>query len=203
VTCKPTNTFILFLISVALLLLGGLKVFAADASDPAANDGGEKIYKKIGPGGEVIYSDRPSADSKEIKVPKGTEYKPVAPPAGFSPYKAPAKTKTQASIENSITITAPKNDAAFWSGNGEVTVSVSLGSALAPGQQLEYLIDGNSVFTGSETSHTFTNIYRGTHVVTVRITDSSGSSITSPPVTFHIHRPIQKPIHPPAKKPKP
>lgn len=176
-----------------LCLLGSGQVFAAEKQDEPATKNSEKVYKTIGPDGEVIYSDKPSPDSKEMEVPAGSAYKPVAPPAGFTPYKTPEKTKRQApAIENSVTITAPKNDQAFWSGNGELTVSVSLGSELGPEQQLQYLIDGKTVYTGTATSHTLSNIFRGTHVVKVRITDSTGNSITSQPVTFHMQRPIKR-----------
>lgn len=188
-----TTSTILLLSAVFLCLLGMHSVFADDSKDPQATGDNEKIYKKIGPAGEVIYSDKPSPDSKEIEVPAGSSYKPVAPPAGFTPYKTPEKTANQPpAIENSVTITAPKNDEAVWSGNGEVTVSVSLGSGLGSGQQLEYQIDGKSEYTGTATSHTFTNIFRGTHVVTVRITDSAGNSISSQAVTFHMQRPIKR-----------
>ena len=192
-TSKPIKTIpALFFSVISLLLLSGGYVRAADTPNSPPADSGEKIYKRIGPGGEVIYSDKPSPESVEVKVPTGTAYKPVPPPAGFTPYQAPPKTPASKPILNSATITSPKDDETIWSGPGELTVSVSLSSALAPGQQVEYLIDGASVLSGSETSHTFTNLDRGTHVLTVRISDKSGNSVTSKPVTFHMQRPIKK-----------
>lgn len=175
-----------------VLLLASGNVLAADAAQTPDTDNGEKIYKKVGPGGEVIYSDKPLPDSEEMTVPRNSGYKPVPPPAGFTPYQAPRKTPAQAPIDNSVTVTAPKNDEAFFSGNGELTVSVSLAKAIKSGQQLEYLIDGKQAYSGTETSHTFTNVYRGTHVLTVRLTDPSGNSLTSKAVTFHMQRPRVK-----------
>jgi hypothetical protein len=181
------------LLSAVLVLgLSAGHVLAADTTQQPDTDKAEKIYKKVGPGGEVIYSDKPLPDSEEVTVPRGSEYKPVPPPAGFTPYQAPQKKPAQAPIVNTVTITAPKNDEAFFSGNGELTVSVSLATGLRPGQQLEYLIDGKQVYSGTETSHTLTNVYRGTHVLTVRLTDSSGDSLTSNAVTFHMQRPRVK-----------
>ena len=129
---------------------------------------------------------------EEVDVPPPSAYKPVPPPTTFTPYQAPPKTPTTKSITNTLTITEPKNEQTIWSGSGEFTMSVNLGSALLPGQQLEYLIDGNVVYSGTEASHTFTDIYRGAHVLTVRLSDNSGSSVTSPPVTFYMQRPRKK-----------
>jgi hypothetical protein len=193
VTCKPTTKFSAVCYSViAALLLSSSCLCAAEDTNPPAADSGNKIYKKVGPDGEVIYTDKPSAGSQEVQVPTGSGYKPVAPPAGFSPYQAPAKTPAKPAIENTVSITSPKNDTSFWSGDGELLVSVSLASGLGPGQQLEYVIDGETMYTGTETSHTFSNIFRGTHVVTVRITDGTGNSVASQPVTFTMQRPTVK-----------
>ena len=71
-------------------------------------------------------------------------------------------------------------------------MSVSLAQGLAPGQVLDYQIDGISVLSGSETSHTFSNIFRGAHVLTVQIMDKSGKSVTSQSVSFYMQRPIKK-----------
>lgn len=192
---KTTQFWTASLFSATLILpLCHSEVYAADqGQQPAASDNNEKIYKKIGPGGEVIYSDKPTSGSEEIKVPGGSSYKPVTPPPGFTPYQPPPKITAHKEIDNMVTITSPQNDAALWSGEGELSVSINLANNLTAGQQLEYLIDGESVYRGTDTTHTFTNIYRGTHVLTVRITDSTGEEvITSTPVTFHMQRPIKK-----------
>jgi len=60
-----------------LALTAGARLFADDTAPPTQGDEGDKVYKKVGPDGEVIYSDKPSTGSKEIKVPTGSEYQPV------------------------------------------------------------------------------------------------------------------------------
>jgi hypothetical protein len=192
VTCKPANTVKLLVSVTALLLLSAAYVHAADTTDQPATDTEKKVYKQVGPDGQIIYSDKPSPGSQEVTVPTESGYKPVKPPAGFTPYQPPPKTPASTPIANAVTIIAPKPEESIWSAVGEVTVSVSLGSALSSGQKLEYLIDGQSVLSGSETSHTFSNINRGAHVLTVRLTDSAGNSVTSQPVTFYVHRPVKK-----------
>ena len=192
--CKPNRNLASFVLSViAPLLLSGGYVHADEVADQPATDTGQTVYKKVGPGGEIIYSDKPSPESEEVKVlPPASNYKPVTPPTSFTPYQPPPNTPATKAIDNSVTITAPKNEETIWSAPGEFTVSVSLASALAPNQQLNYLIDGATVLSGSETSHTFSNIDRGAHVLTVQIVDKSGNTVTSPPVTFYLQRPTKK-----------
>lgn len=187
-----------------LCLIGGwaltasAHVLAADTTPAAEGDGGEKIYKKVGPDGEVIYSDKPTSGSQEIQVPASSGYQPVKPPADFKPYQPPAEPKP-VTINNSVTITSPENNTAMWSGGGELNVSVSLETPLTAGQQLEYLVDGKVVYMGTETSYTLSNVFRGTHTLTVRIRDQEGRTITSSPVTFTLHRPTK--LIPPPKSP--
>jgi len=157
---KSTYNFIRFSRHLVLLLslLGAVVVWAAETTEQEPSDSGKKVYKKVGPGGEIIYSDKPMPDSEEVKVPDSTTYKPVQPPAGFTPYQPPVKKPVTKPIVASVAITAPKGDEVIWSAIGELTVSVSVGGGLQAGQQLEYVIDGEKLFTGSQTSHTFTNI---------------------------------------------
>jgi len=132
-----------------------------------------------------------------MTLPEGGTYKPVMPPRDFKPYQRPAKTSAAKPIENSISISSPKDQETIWSGTGELTVSVSLGKGLGPGQQLEYQIDGKTVLTGTKTSHTFQNIFRGEHVLSVRLVNSSGTTLSSKPVTVYMRRPsVQHPYHP-------
>lgn len=198
-----TKPVVLAAILVPLLLSGGYAVAADTNATQAKDTDSQKVYKTVGPNGEVIYSDKPSPGSKEIPVPTNSGYKPVAPPAGFTPYKAPPDKTTKQAIKNTVTITSPADKQTIRSAPGELNVSVSLGNELQPGQHLEYQIDGKTMYAGTTTSHRFKNIDRGTHVVTVRIKDESGSEATSQAVTFYMKRPFIK--HPikthPVKKP--
>lgn len=181
------NLFFTSLFIVLMILTHGFS-YASDTTTSSTTlkpQQSDKIYKSIGPNGEVIYSDKPSPGSKQITVPTNDGYQPVPVPS-FTPYQAPSPSKQV--IRNSITITNPADQQTIRNVHGEVNVSVSLGSGLRGGQQLEYVLDGKTVYTGTQTSHRFNNIFRGTHVLIVRITDNS-ASIESSPVTFYVHRP--------------
>lgn len=150
----------------------------------------EKIYKSVGPNGEVIYSDKPSPGSKEITLPKNDGYQPV-PSHSFTPYQPPMLHRKR--VRNSVTITSPSDGQTIRNSTGEVTVSVNLGSPLRGGQRLEYMMDGKTLYTGPRTSYRLSNVFRGTHVLTVMLNDGSGT-IKSSPVTFYMHRPSTKHI---------
>lgn len=189
---RNINTTLAICAIIVLSMMSSRYVLAADTTSKSNDDQAQKVYKTLGPDGEVIYSDKPTAGSKEVTVPAGGSYKPVPPPAGFTPYQAPPRTPVKKSVDNSVTITNPSNEQTIRSAPGELSVSVSLASGLGPGQILEYQIDGKTVYSGSKTSLTLNNIYRGTHVLTVRVTDESGGSVTSQPVTFFMKRPFKK-----------
>jgi len=182
------------------LILCGQPLFADTSPTPAAaNDqkDSDTVYKSVGPGGETIYSDQPSPGSEEMTLPEGGTYKPVTPPSDFKPYQRAPKTSAARPIENNLSITSPQDQETIWSGTGELSVSVSLDKGLAPGQQLEYQIDGKTVLTGTQTSHTFQNIFRGEHVLSVRLVSASGATLSSKQVTVYVRRPsVQNPYHP-------
>jgi hypothetical protein len=188
--CQASHFFRYYSSAIAVLVLcsfATLRLGWAEEAAPTDQEKGETIYKKVGPDGEVIYSDNPLPDSKEVKVPQASGYKPVKPPPAFTPYQPPEK-KSQAKPQVKLSITSPKQDEVIWGVQDQISVTVDLEPGLAAGEQLEYLIDGKSVLTGSATSYTFSKVYRGTHTLEVRLIDHAGNSILSQKVTFHMHR---------------
>lgn len=183
-----------FYSQLACVLAIMLPLTAAFAEQSAASNGKtdqvEKVYKSVGPNGQVIYSDQPSPGSKEITVPDAGGYKPVKPPSGFTPYQPPHPAKRPAG--NTLTITQPADKATIRSAQGILSVSVSLARGLQPQQSLVYQVDGKTLYTGTATSHTFHNIFRGTHVVTVQLTNSDGSQVSSASATVYMKRPFKK-----------
>lgn len=93
---------------------------------------------------------------------------------------------------NKVSITQPADKATIRSAEGILSVSVGLAHALQPNQALVYQVDGKTLYSGSATSHTFHNIYRGTHTVTVQLTDASGNPVSSASATVYMKRPFKK-----------
>ena len=170
----------------SLIVIALLTSHFAHADEAEQENTGGRVYKHVAPDGTITYTDRPSADSKEIKVPKGTEYTPPKLPA-FTP-----STRTKATPSkfeyNSLTLISPKNDEAIWDNTGNITAAVALEPGLQAGHSIEFLFDGVSASKGSATSHQFLNVDRGTHQITARVVDNKDEVMASTSVTFHMRR---------------
>lgn len=87
-----------------------------------------------------------------------------------------------------LSVTSPSNGEVIRNNEGVVTVSGSATNVM-PGSRVELLMDGNPIATGvNNLSATLTNVDRGDHTVVVRVTTSSGQTISSNPVTFTLQR---------------
>lgn len=173
-----------------MLLMDTLAAQAATNSSKSAAEQTQKVYKSIGPNGQVIYSDKPSPGSEEITVPLTGGYKPVQTP-GFTPYQPPRSHPNKQST-NQISITDPADQATIRSAEGVLSVSVNIAQRMQQHQTLVYQVDGKTLYTGTATSRTFNNIFRGTHVVTVMLTNADGSTVSSASATVYMKRPFKK-----------
>ncbi len=182
------HRFPFFIYVLALIYSVSVGVAVADL-EPAEeeNTGNEKkFYKKVGPDGKVIYTDKADESAKEIKVPKAATYKPVKTPR-FTPYQIKKKPKP-ATAYDTFTITKPMNDSTNRTNQGTLPVSIELKPALKSGHKIAYLLDGKVVAENSLTRYTLTEVHPGTHKVTVEIRDYKGSVIQSNSATFHQKR---------------
>jgi hypothetical protein len=82
----------------------------------------------------------------------------------------------QAMANYDLSIVAPANDATVFSDSGNVTLQATVAPALAKGDQIEFLVDGQPA--GAPTSAldvSLAGLPRGQHVVQARILDSTGN----------------------------
>ena len=173
-------------ISSSLILIALLISLQVHADEAEQENTGGRVYKHVAPDGTITYTDRPSADSKEVKVPKGTEYTPPKIPA-FTPSTRTKPTPSKFEYD-SLTMTSPKDDQAIWDNTGNITAAVALEPGLQAGHSIEFLLDGVSAAKGSATSHQFLNVDRGTHQITARVVDNQDEVIATTSVTFHMRR---------------
>ena len=104
-------------------------------------------------------------------------------------------TMANAAEENSsryyrqLVITKPKDESAFWSDAGAVTIKIGMTPPLnrERGDQIQVFFDGKMAGTGVEV--TLTNVDRGTHEIRAEVLDKAGTRlIMSRTIRFTLHR---------------
>ena len=161
---------------------------APGSETPAEEE--KKFYKKIGPEGQVIYTDKPDKDTTEITVPKGTTYQPVVRPS-YTP-RPPTTKEPEAFKYSKLEFSHPVHDQVNWDNNNTLAVTLIIEPELQAAHTLVLLLDGQQVAEGSQTSLTLTEVYPGTHELTAEIRDHQDNALSSHSVTFHQRRHVIK-----------
>jgi len=179
---------------------------------PAVAD--QKVYKTVGPNGEVTFSDTPTPGATELDVKPAPSYKaPPLPTPSTTPADQSAGQPGQHQAGGSyklVSILAPADDATVINTPGDVQVTVLVEPPLRTGRgdRIRLLLDGKAVDTGEKPNFSLHNVDRGTHHLQAEVIDRSGATLSqSSSSTFHLHRPsVHLPGHQkakPAPKPKP
>lgn len=88
-----------------------------------------------------------------------------------------------------IHFTYPQNDAAFWSGNGNIVLTVESKPPLRNGDQFSVTMDGNSLGSNASGQFAVEHIDRGTHTASVSVVTGSGDVVQAgQSITFTVHR---------------
>lgn len=108
--------------------------------------------------------------------------------AGAPAEARPSATRSIAYVEAAIL--APADDAALRDNAGHVQVHGRVRPALAPGHQVQLLLDGTPWGSPqSAANFSLANIDRGTHSLALRILNGEGKPLfTGQPSTFHLLR---------------
>ncbi len=147
-----------------------------------------QVYKSVDENGNTVYSDVPPTNgSSSEKVQVGTP-NTSAPPRHVD---RPAPVVEEKKIKVGVDITSPAHDTAIaigFAGNFSVTAAVN--PPLGNGNSAQLLIDGTAIGPAqAHTSWALSNIFRGSHILTVVISDPAGKKLTeSPPITVHVMR---------------
>jgi len=163
-----------------------------------------RVYKTVGPNGQILFSDKPQPDAQAIEVQPAQTYTPAPmPPAGDKKGTPPGKA---AGIAYSrLSVSAPKNNEAVRANDGNLTVELSLEPALQSEHQIVLQLDGQKAASTSSTEIVLQNIERGTHLLRAEVVDAKGKAlIRSQTIRFHVLRRALGPPRPaplPSKKP--
>tara|TARA_R110001592_G_scaffold363077_1_gene680050 strand:- start:17898 stop:18500 length:603 start_codon:yes stop_codon:yes gene_type:complete len=173
--------FSLAIFSLALISNG------AQASDKKTDDL-TKVYKVVGADGSVSFSDQPNEKSETVLVaPVATIPAMVTGGAKFTPQEV--KSDEPYNRYSSLSILAPANESAFYSGSGDVDVLLDIKPALLESDQIQLYLDGKLIQTNNQIQARLQTMDRGTHELKVKLVSSSGKVYKESTSIFTVHRP--------------
>lgn len=173
-----------------------LLCFAITAPLAAADEPAADVYKRVGPGGVIEFSDQPADDAESVAIPPANTYRQAPLPA----FAADPESQEEPAAELAVSIVSPSNDEPVVNTAGKLTVRASVEPPLEsiPGRRLRFLLDGRPAGTEAETVLHLENVDRGTHQLAVQLLARDGEVLAeSPSSTFHMIRPS---VHLPGRK---
>ncbi|MDF1642896.1 MAG: hypothetical protein P1U80_01765 [Pseudomonadales bacterium] len=147
-----------------------------------------EIYKSTNKAGTPVFSDIKTKSSKPIVLPPLETHSFPKANTEESFEAAPAQTHQPVNY-STLLIQSPSKDQVIRNTSGNLSISVSIAPPLQENHRIQVLIDGATVSEPQqETDFELTEIYRGTHQLSVQIIDTSDNSIikTSSPVQVHV-----------------
>lgn len=150
-----------------------------------------EVYKHVDKNGNVTFSDEPQSGSEEVKVrPVTTITLPKMRDVQAQQQQSEQSGQDNPDPYNRVTFTAPEDNSAFHSGNGDIEFQVSSSPGLRRGHRFEVDLDGQPVGQNPGGTFTVRNMDRGTHTASVFVVDNQGQRVQSgESVTFTVHRP--------------
>lgn len=150
-----------------------------------------RVYKVLGSDGSVSFSDTPNEKSETVMVAPIPTIPALAP--GKTVY-TPQQAKPEEVYDrySSLSILAPANDSAFFSGSGDVDVILEIKPALLESDKIQIFLDGKLVKSDTQIQTRLETVYRGTHELRVKLVSSSGLVHKESTSTFTVHRPRVK-----------
>ena len=150
-----------------------------------------QIFKRIGPDGQVYFSDQPGPDAERVDV---TPVQAISlPPVPEQTETVAAATQGDATVAyTEFSITSPTSDQGVRANDGNVTIDLSLQPALQSGHMIFLNVDGEdgeSTNSSSGLMIELNNLSRGQHTVMATVVDEEGTAlIKTEPVSFQVLR---------------
>lgn len=154
-----------------------------------------EVFRRVGPDGEVYFSDTPAPGSQRVDL-EGVQSVPPRPiPKRSSATVRPtgdAVEKKSAPPYAQFEIIKPSNGQGLRANDGSVTVYLSLQPALRAGDTIVLIVDGEdgaSIHSGDTLNFNLSNMSRGQHSVAARVQNAKGEKlIETGPVSFYVLR---------------
>lgn len=146
----------------------------------------ETVYKSIDINGNVIFSDKPSANAEKIEIKEAQSIN--MPRITLPDYEPPEKNEKQVHY-TSLLITRPEHDSTINDDTGTINVDLVIDPALRDTDLFALYLDDQRVSTGASPSFTLSNVDRGTHNLKVVVIDKADKVLKeSDAVVVHLRR---------------
>lgn len=154
-----------------------------------------EVFRRIGPDGEVYFSDTPSSGSERVNLVPAqavTLSDARRQPAGMEQSAGGASKDKSAHAYAQFEIVKPSYGQGVRANDGSVTVYMSLQPGLKSGDTIELSVDGEDgakIFAGDTLNLNLSNMSRGRHTVGARVKNAHGQTlIETGPVSFYVLR---------------
>jgi len=162
----------------------------------ACTTAGAEVFRRVGPDGEVYFSDTPAPGSQRVTL--GTPQtvtlsEAVRRRAAGTPQAADAAIEKE-SVQGyaQFEIVKPSYGQGVRANDGSVTVYLSLQPALRAGDTIELIVDGEDgpkIQSGGTLNFNLSDMSRGGHTVAARVQNAKGQNlIETGPVKFYVLR---------------
>jgi hypothetical protein len=162
-------------------------------------------YVRVEKDGTKTYSDRPIPGGTPIEIQSAQTYS--APPPPSTSTGTPTEQQLLNDMGNAFRYSAcaltPAADSTFTNPEA-VSLGVQMTPTLRPIDTLQLSVDGTPVGGENTMSFTMKPVPRGSHTVSVVVTDRYGRSLCNASSTFHVFQPgLNSPARQAPPKPRP
>jgi hypothetical protein len=131
-------------------------------------------WRWVDANGQVHYSDRPMPGAVQVEL-SGAQGFGTQIAQGTRTGAASSQPGTAPPPYRSIEISSPADQEVLWNIGAQLTVQVQFQPALQPGHRYDLIYDGQPRnLTATATRVVLPDVFRGTHTLTVVVTDGSG-----------------------------
>lgn len=156
-----------------------------------------EVFRYTDKNGNVVFTDEPPAGTEKAEKIEVREVPTIEMPRGQLTEEnlEQAAETVRPDVEprsgyNLVEFDGPQDESAFWSGSGNIVMSVVASPQLDESHRFEVLLDGQSLGTNQSGRFEVNHIDRGTHTATVRVLARDGAVVeTGESITFTVHRP--------------
>jgi hypothetical protein len=145
-------------------------------------------YVRVEKDGTKTYSDRPIPGGEPIDLQPAQSYS--APPS-TSTSTLPREQRLLQEMDDFVYTSCrvtPENDATFTNPEN-VPISVVTTPNLRPYDSVTFLVDGQAVGPPGTMSYVMSPVNRGSHTVSITITNRYGKQLCAATSSFHVQRP--------------